>query len=196
MELIVNVLLLFILCIAIFYMVCYGIKLWKGCNFEEAVTTLQNVVSGKAAYDFTTDAGFGDEIWLNVKNVIGERRFQRLVALSNTEITTPLLVCGKNSGLPFVAISVYYEDENEKMVLENVISSIVVRYLRICAFDTRICTEWKKREDLKMPYLEIRYARTPDEKRILSIMLTEKQKRITDMETDVIDETGEDEFYE
>lgn len=196
MELIVNVLLLFILCIAIFYMVCYGIKLWKGCNFEEAVTTLQNVVSGKAAYDFTTDASFADEIWQNVRDIIGERRFQRLVALSNTSITTPLLVCGEKSGLPYIAVSVFYEDENERMVLEHVISNIVIRYLHISAFDMHICKEWKRREDLKMPYLEIRYARTPDEKRILSIMLAEKQKRITDMETDIIDETGDDDLYE
>lgn len=196
MELIVNVLLLFILCVAVFYMVCCGIKLWKGCNFEEAVTTLQNIVSGKATYNFTTDAGFAEEIWMNVKNVIGERRFQRLVALSNTAITTPLLFCGENSGLPYITVSVYFEDENEKMVLENVILNIIIRYLRICAYDTRICAEWKKREDLKMPYLEIRYARTPDEKRILSIMLAEKQKQITNMETDIIDETEDNDLCE
>lgn len=191
-----NLFLLLIIGIAAFYIVCHLIKLWKGCSFEEAVTTLQNLVSGKAAYDFTTDAGFADEIWRNVKNVIGERRFQRLVALSNTAITTPLLVCGENSGLPYIAVSVFYEDENEKTVLENVISNIVIRYLRICAFDSRICTEWKRREDLKMPYFEIQYARTPDEKRILSLMLAEKQKRITDMETDIVDETGDDDLYE
>lgn len=192
----IHLFLLFIIGVAAFYIVCHLIKLWKGCSFEEAVTTLQNLVSGKAAYDFTTDASFADEIWQNVRDIIGERRFQRLVALSNTAITTPLLVCGENSGLPYIAVSIFYEDENEKMVLESVISNIVIHYLRICAFDTRICTEWKRREDLKMPYLEIRYARTPDEKRILSIVLAEKQKRVTDMETDIIDETGDDDLYE
>ncbi|QUI21567.1 hypothetical protein HZI73_04340 [Vallitalea pronyensis] len=129
-------------------------------------------------YSFSNDVGFDNDVWENVKNIVGEKRFKQLINLSKTAINTPLLCFGVNSGLPYIAISVYYEDEHEKRVLENVLSNLVRGYLKIYGFNTHILVNWKTRHDLRMPYLLIRYARIREEKRILDIGLENDRERI------------------
>lgn len=178
-----------LICIGGFYATCQVIKLWTGCNSNEAVAKLHNFMNGKVQYTFFNDMGFANDMWENVKKVIGEKRFQQLVNLSNTAINTPLLSFGENSGLPYIAVSLYYEDENEKQVVENVLSNLVVRYLRIYGYETQLLVNWKERYDLNMPFLEIRYARTRDEKRILAIGLQNNRQSIITRNNAIIDDT-------
>lgn len=177
-----------------FYVACYVIKLWTGCDDSEAVVKLHNFINGKVRYSFANDIGFANDVWENIKNIIGEKRFQQLVNLSNTAINTPLLSFGENSGLPYIAISLYYEDENEKQVIGNVLSNLVVRYLKIYGYDLRILVEWKVRYDLNMPFIEIRYARTMDEQRILNIGLQNNRKSIIGRNSAIIDDTEDEDL--
>jgi hypothetical protein len=177
-----------------FYTVCHIIKLWTGCNDIEAVAKLHNIMNGKVQYQFCNDMGFANEVWKNVRNVIGDKRYQQLVNLSNTAITTQLLSFGENSGLPYIAISMYYADENEKQVLENVLTNLVRCYLQMCGYDTQILVDWKVRYDINMPFLEIRYARTPDEKRILTIGLQNNRQIVMTRNSAVIDDTEDEDL--
>lgn len=190
----IIILLLFIIAIVSYYAVCHIIKLWTGCDDEEAVAKLHNLINGKAVYSFENDFGFENAVSENIRNIIGEKRYNQLIKLSKTAISTPLLSYGYYSGLPYIAISLYYEDDNEKQVLENILTNLVYSYLRIYGYNTNILVDWKIRPDLKMPYLLIRYARTKEEQRIIEVTLQNGVKSIIDTNTDVTDDTEDDDL--
>lgn len=75
-----------------YYGVIKLIGIWTGCSSNEAVTRLQRFVNGIPNYRFGEDSGLQNEIWENVKKVIGDKRYQQLVALSTTAISTPLFL--------------------------------------------------------------------------------------------------------
>lgn len=198
MELIIYFIGILFLGVAVFYIVCHLIKLWTGCNDAEAVTRLHNFLNGKVQYQFYNDLAFANDVWENIKNVIGDKRFEQLRTLSHTVLAAeaPLLSFGENSGLPYVAISVYYADENEKQVLENLLTNLVRQYLQRYGYSQMTIADWKVRYDLKMPFLEIRYARTAEEKRILGICLQNTRQNVVSANTPVKDDTEGDDLDE
>lgn len=82
-------------------MTCYIIKLWTGCNTDEAVAKIQNWMNPTVQYQFQNDLSFANAVWDNVRNVIGNGRFKRLERLSNTAITIPLLFFGMDTSITF-----------------------------------------------------------------------------------------------
>lgn len=64
----------------------------------------------------------------------------------------------------------------------------------MCGYDTQILVDWKVRYDLNMPFLEIRYARTPDEKRILTIGLQNNRQIAVTRNSAVIDDTEDEDL--
>ena len=131
-----------------------------------------------------------------MKNVIGDKRFEQLLRLSQTSISTQLLYFNFDSGLPYIAISLYCNDENEKQVLQTVLTNLVKKYLNIYGYHDCVLVKWKNRYDLNMPYLEIRYARNSEERRILDINLQNDRKNIIDSNTDLIDDTDNEDLNE
>lgn len=184
------------LCIAVYYAVIHIIQIWTGCDTTEATTKLHNAINGNAHYALCNDLGFDQAISESVKSVIGDRRYEQLISLSHTAIDTPLLSFGYNSGLPYAAISVYHADNNEKQVLENLLTETVRRYLRMYGYSDRVLVDWKFRYDLQMPVLMIRYARTKEEKRILAIGLQNSRQAIISQNASVIDDTDDEELDE
>lgn len=146
-------------------------------------------------YQFQNDLGFANAVWDNVRNVIGNGRFKRLERLSNTAITIPLLFFGMDASLPFIGICVYYTDDNEKMVLENVLKNLVQYYLRIHGYSPQVITTWKMRGDLNMPYLQIQYARDKNEQRNMAFTLQQIRENIVAQHSALIDDE-EEEFDE
>ena len=114
MELFIIFIIFIFLSIVSFYVVVHIIKIWTGCNDKEAVAKLQRFINGKPLYKFEDDIGLQNDIWDNVRKIIGEKRFQQLVNLNSTMITNPLLFFGEEGALPFIAVSLYYLDDNEK----------------------------------------------------------------------------------
>lgn len=194
MELLIVVIGFIAVGIGGFYVVTFVIKLWTGCNNSEAVTKLHNIMNGKIQYAFNNDEGFIEEVWDNVKNVIGDKRYCQLERLSMTAIKQPLTVFGERSGLPYIIVSIPYEDEHEKRILENVLSNLVVEYLRIYGFSNQIITSWKVRHDLDMPYILIRYARTREEKRKLDILLNNRRLKYGTSNKEITDENEEEDL--
>ena len=92
--------------------------MWTGSNNEQG-------------YAFNEDVGFAHDIWINIRNIVGEKRYNQLIDLSKTAILTPLMYFGEHCGLHYVAISVYCNDENEKHIIQNVISNVVKQYLQV-----------------------------------------------------------------
>ena len=187
---------LLFLAIAGYYAVCHIIRLWTGCSSSEAGVKLRNFMNGKRGYKFEEDAGFQYEIWEAVRNIIGDKRYVQLERLSYT-ITDPesgLLFFGETGGLPFIAVSMYYLDSNEKQVLENVIKNLVRRYLKAQGYGLLMLAEWKVRNDLHMPYLQIRYARTDDEKRLVGMGLQDMRDNIVSLYSPLYDDTEDEDL--
>lgn len=188
-SLLFYLIIFFAIAILCFYCVCFIIKLWTGCTTNEAIKKIHRFCTGTAQQQLYADAGFSDEIWANIRNIIGDKRFQQLKNLSNTAISVPLLSYGMNGGLPYIAVSVFCLDNNEKQILETVLTNIVKRYLDMYGYETDILPNWKIRCDLNMPVLEIRYARTQGEKRALGIYKQIYQKKIVQQYEPVTDDT-------
>ena len=127
-----------------------------------------------------------------MKKVIGDKRHQQLVALSTTAISTPLFFAGVEGILPFIAVSLYYQNDNEKQILENLIVNVVKKYLQIYGYDTAVLVVWKERYDLNMPILQIRYARNEEERKTLAIGIRNRQQIISMQNSAVTDDTEDD----
>lgn len=191
MTILLTIFILVAVFIGGYYLVIHIIKMWTGCDTNEATRKLQNFVNGKAHYNLSNDSTFVNDIWCNVQNIIGEKRFKQLVDISNTMIDTPLLYFNDNAKIPTINISLYITDDNEKQILENILVNVVKNYLRMYSYSTYVFVEWLVRYDLNMPYLQISYARTTEEKEALRVYLNSYQKNILDQNNDLQDDTEE-----
>lgn len=191
-EMLLFIIICFVICMLAYYGVIKLIRIWTGCSSNEAVTRLQKFVNGIPNYRLEEDAGLQSEIWENVKKVIGIKRYQQLCALSTTAISTPLFFAGVEGILPFIAVSLYYQDDNEKRILENLIVNVVKKYLQFYGYDTAVLVVWKERYDLNMPILQIRYARNVEERKTLAIGFRNQQQIISMQNSAVTDDTEDD----
>ena len=187
MEFIMWISVSFLLCIICYYVVCRIIMLWCGCNMHTAMTKVHNFINGEKGYAFNEDFGFANDVWTNIKQIIGEKRFGQLVDLSQTAIYTPLMYFGEHCGLHYIALSVYYENENEKEIIKNVISNLVRQYLQVHGYTDEILSDWIYRDDLRMPVLRIKYAVSDNEKRVMLLTKQHQCQDIITINTDVID---------
>ncbi len=186
----------FLICIAVYYGVIKMIKMWSGCSDKEATAKLKRFINGTPNYKFEEDIGLQNEIWENVKKIIGEKRFQQLINLSTTAINTPLFFSGVEGILPFIGVAVYYTDNNEKQILENLIVNVARKYLHIYGYDTAVLVVWKERYDLMMPFLQIRYARNEEERKTLAIGIRNQRQIISIHNSSIKDDTEDDEIDE
>lgn len=182
--------------ITLYYLVIHIIKQWTGCDNAEAEQKLHNFLNGKKLYSFNNDVGFQNDVWYNIHNIIGDKRFEQLCRLSQTTIDFPLLMFGYNSGLPYIAIAVNYADDSEKQIIESVLTNLVKQYLTIYGYKTRVLTDWKTRYDLNMPCLEIRYATNKEEGRIMDIVFRNEQRNIIYQNSEITDDEDENDLEE
>ena len=196
MEILLWLLLVFAVIIAIYYGVCHLIRLFTGCDFEEASTKLHNYFNGTTMYHFENDSGFSNAVWENVHNVIGDKAFERLTKLANTAIGIPFLSFTKNGELPAINICVFYKDENEQQLLKTVLTNLIRTYLKTYGYPDELLAEWKMCNNPQIPYLQIRYAKTKKERQILHTILMCEQQKIVAQNSTLIDEEDEEELDE
>lgn len=196
LELVLGIIIIFVVVVALYYGVCHIIRIWTGCDFEQATTKLHNYFNGTITYDFTNDNSFVDAVWFNVQNIIGIKQFEQLKRLSNTAIGTPLLTFTVYGGLPAINICTYCNNDSDKQRLETVLTNLVKTYLHTYGYDSTILVEWKMREDLQLPYLQIRYARTKAERQLIASNLMYEQQSIIDKNSTLIDDTDEEDLDE
>lgn len=192
----IILMLAFVGSIALFYLVIHVIKQWTGCDNAEAEQKLHNFLNGRKLYSFNNDEGFKNDVWNNIRSIIGNKRFEQLCRLSHTMIDVPLLMFGYNSGLPYIAITVNYVDDSEKRIIESILNNLVKQYLQIYGHKTRVLIDWKTRYDLNMPYLEMRYATNKEENRIMDIVLQNEQRNIICQNSEISDDEDENDLDE
>lgn len=194
MELLLWLLLVFAVIIAIYYGVCHLIRLFTGCDFEEATVKIHNYFNGTTMYHFENDSGFSNAVWENVHNVIGDKSFERLSRLANTSIGVPFLWFNRNGELPTINICVFYKDENEQQLLKTVLTNLVRSYLKTYGYTAELLAEWKMCNNPQIPYLQIRYAKTKKERQILHAILMCEQQKIVSQNSTLIDEEDEEDL--
>lgn len=171
----------------IYYGVCRIIMLWCGCTLHEARIKIHSFLTDEYEYDISEDNYFINDAWQSIKNIIGNKRFAQLISLSQAALYTPLLYGGRNCGVRYVAISLYINDDNEKQILQTVLHKISVNYLKANGCTGEVLMEWKYREDLRMPVLQISYAATDKEMQMLVMAKQTICNNIVTKNTDVID---------
>lgn len=191
MEMLILLVILFALAIGGYYGICHIIKLYTGCDFEGAVKKLNNFVNGKALYTINNDPSFVTTIEENVRNIIGEKRYAQLIQLSQAAIGAPLLTFSSSDGMSCINICMYYKDENEKQVLETVLCNVVRTYLYNYGCCEKVLAEWRTRNELKMPYLQIKYAVNKSELNALQTELYRNAQKIVMQNSAVTDDTDE-----
>lgn len=130
----------------------------------------------------------------SVHNIIGEKRYQQLAKLNNTMIDTPLLCFDDSGKIPSINISLYYSDENERLILENIICNVVKKYLKIYGYSSEIICKWFVRYDLNMPYLQIYYAKTAEQRMALRAYIQNEQNNLVGQNVDLTDDTEDDDL--
>lgn len=161
--------------VGIFFVVRKLVMLWTGSTKEEATKQIQAFVSQKEVYHLASDQMLVTDIWNAVNDIIGDTRYEELCRLSRT---SQLFKANFASGLPYVAITVNYENENEKQRLENILVGLVSKYLTIHGLYNGVLSDWKENSYVKMPALMIRYAETEEQLKILNACLQEETAKI------------------
>ena len=184
------------MCIFFYYLLCYIISLWTGCSCCEAAEKIHSFINGNTFIPLSNNGDFQNEVWENIKNIIGEKRFQQHVNLSKTAISSPLLWFGVSNGIPFVSLSIFYVSDNEKLIIEHTITNIVLKYLKMYGYNDLIFVKWTSRYDLNMPVLQIKYTQTQEEQRRLNTEMQYEQQKITIPTQDIIDEESDDDLNE
>lgn len=183
-----------------FKMSCETVKIFKDCTEEEAQDSVRDFVERKLTknnHDFEYDPDLIDEIWESVETVIGDKQYQQLENLSKTlDVNNALLMYKYSSGLPYIAITVSYSNNDEKMALETVLVNIIKKYLRLYGNSDFVLVDWKSREDLKLPCLKIRYAKNHKETRIINKVIANERASILFKNSQAVDDTEEDDLIE
>lgn len=168
---------LVVIVIVVFIITRKVLMLWTGITREEATKRIQAFVSQKKIYQLATDQMLITDIWNAVNDILGDVRFDELRRLSKT---SQMLETSYASGLPYIAVTVIYADDNEKIRIEHILSGIVSRYLSIHGMCNEVLADWKQNMDLRMPVLMIRYAETEEQHKILNASIQqEKSKSIS-----------------
>lgn len=115
------------------------------------------------------------DIWNAINDIIGDTRYEELCRISRT---SKLFETNFASGLPYIAVTVSYADENEKQRIENILRDIVSKYLSIHGLYNGVLSDWKENGHVKMPALMIRYAETEEQLKILNACLQEENRKI------------------
>ena len=97
--------------------------------------------------------------------------------------------------MPCFIISVVFENENEKQRIENNVMNVLKFYFGMYGYLEPYIVEWKFRDDLKIPYLQIGFATNKFQKKALKAYVERKQKALINTNAPLIDES-EDNLYE
>lgn len=193
MELIGIIIILIAIAVLGFGGACYVVKLWTGCDTDEAIKKIRDFVNGTPETPLYANADLCQEIWENIKNNINKKYYEDMNKLLKTSTNISLYSYGYSSGLPYIAFS-FYCDEEDKIVLENLIGNIVKKYLAMFNYDTDILIDWKERYDLQMPFLMIRYSTKKEESEIIKNCLAFERNKIVKKHSPLIDNTEDEDL--
>ena len=178
-----------------YFLIRFVIKLYTGCNNQQADKRIQRFFNGTASTSIVNDSMLIADIELTIKSVIGDNRYDKLIQLNSVQLSQPLLFFVTMGVIPYLVVSVPYEDDNEKTVIENSVCSVFIRYLTMYGYSDRIIVEWGFRNDIKMPYLRLGYSTNDEQEKAINSYLENKRDTLIGNYGDITDDS-EGDLYE
>lgn len=186
--LILRLLLIAFMLYAICFITVRVIMFLYGCSQEEAHQKIVTFFSKKSPYHIATDIWLINQIWIRIKGIIGDARYSDLVQLSKT---ATVFENDNMRGIPYIAFTVMYDNENEKIRIEESVRTELEKCLREHIFPDKVITEWSENTSLQLPVLILRYAETVSECKIINAILHEEQQKILQRYRPIQDEEEE-----
>ena len=171
----------------------YGIIIFiiiaiKNCHYDDAKKILIDFLKFSHDYELSSDRNYYLAICHAIKQLVGDSRYEELVKLDSF---IPLIqFFDKHAGVPSVEITLMYSDDNEKIQLETILTSLTRQFLtsRYGEIGQEVYVSWTKNMYVGFPTLVITYARTAQEKNIIQQMKKRDLEKIITANSDVIDD--------
>ena len=178
--------------VTIYFLAVKIVMLWKQCPEEEAKEMIASGIPPKAKEsDSILDTGLIDKMWVVIQLVdeVLYTQLQNLAALGTT-----LFSADYHSGLPCIFISLLDTDDSKKKRLETILTAVIKQRLTSPEYDTRVLVDWTRHSDLDMPVLEIRYAKSEEQRKILDNVFARSRANII-AKNAVVDDTEEIDLF-
>lgn len=163
-----------------FYAAIFVVRLWTGCNRDEAITKIRNKVNGIAHIPLGEDEGLWSEIWAAIRNIIGDARFEKLQRIYEAIAAGQggIRLHGHHSGLPYILVILDQLSDTERKLIRVVIEGIVRRYLRTRGLPDLVIVTWGE-YDNGLVYLEIRFGETKEQCAIVRTVIENELRQGT-----------------
>lgn len=197
--------------VTIYFLAVKIVMLWKQCPEEGAKEIIasgckkaapkiaswwQENASGlppKAKEsDSILDTGLIDAIWVAIQ-LVDEVLYKQLRDLA--ALGTTLFSADYHSGLPCIYISLLDTNDSEKQRLGTILAAVIQQRLTSPEYDTRVLVDWTRRSDLDMPVLEIRYAKSEEQRKIMNNVFARSRANIIAKNAPVVDDTEEIDLF-
>ena len=172
-----------------YFLIRYVVKLYTGCDNRQADKRIQRFFNGTASTSIVNDSMLIADIELTIKSVIGDNRYDKLIQLNSVQLNQPLIFFVTMGVVPYLVITVPYEDDNERAVMENAVCNVFIGYLKMYGYSERLIVEWGFREDIKMPYLRLGYSTNAEQEKSINSYLKNKRDTLIGNYGDITDDS-------
>lgn len=174
MKIIIDLIIFLVITIISLEIVIFIIRLVTGVSKEQALDMVHGFFTQTEPYHIFSDGWLIYELNEIILNVIGETRYDELVKLTNNQV----IINGYGSGLPYIGIVIFFQDDNEKMRIQHIIVNKIKQYLEIHGLCIDVVVDWKFNNDLKVPVLMIRFAESEEENIVLKRTIKTQKRQI------------------
>lgn len=166
----------------------YGVIKFKGIDKNDADKYLYSLFNKPDLQMFQKYSFFVD-VEDVIRKTIGNERYDSLLKYKKDKNIDTLIVSDKGEGMWYVAIFLFYNDEDERKIIGYKLEELVKKYLTGNNLSTRVLTKWDKNYTFNMPYFKIQYATNFFEEKNLQDALERECNAISARYTNVVDDT-------
>lgn len=143
-----------------------------GCTKDEADTAIYcKLTSREYKPEYDNDLYY--EINNTMQIVLGDTRYKKWVDIGTI---CPVIQFSSN-GLSCINIVAPYETEKEKEQFQAMLSEIFRQHLRCYGVFHSVLIDWKEHPVLRMPYIQLRYAKDLYENQAIKKLIREEVKK-------------------
>ena len=161
-----------------------------GCSQRDAEDKIRRVIN-KMPDDIAHDPNMEHDLRERVIMVIGNNRFKDIESLFYAGISW--IYYGYGNNLPYILVSLYLNDDTERMKLSLIIQNAIKQYLQAYSFSTDIITRWEENDELGLDCLQVFYSRSEAEHNSLMLLNKQTIDDIANSNSD-IEEDGDDDI--
>lgn len=162
-----------------------AVKLYYRCSWQEAFERMKAELSSKPKLHVADDNVFWEHMYVNVKVLINEKQYDKLLELRKQQKAINAVGVLKN-GLNAIDL-VLPVTEAEKNQLEIAASEVLKRFLDIYDYPINVRTSWHKHTELGFPILRLTYTEDAKNKLLEGYAKLDLQKVVAGVKAEVKD---------